>query len=277
MPQGDYIELHRKRNGYRLDHFERKRKKEARQVHKRSEMAQKALGIKGKMFAKKRYAEKALMKKTLAMHEESSSRRKVDDEVQEGAVPAYLLDRESTTRAKVLSNTIKQKRKEKAGKWEVPLPKVRPVAEDEMFKVIRTGKRRSIIMKISDSHHLFLPFAAKQWKRMVTKATFVGPGFTRKPPKYERFIRPSGLRFTKAHVTHPELKCTFNLEIIGVKKNPNGPMYTSLGVITKGTIIEVNVSELGLVTPAGKVVWGKYGQVTNNPENDGCINAVLLV
>lgn len=75
---------------------------------------------------------------------------------------------------------------------------------------------------------------------MVTKATFVGPGFTRKPPKYERFIRPSGLRFTKAHVTHPELKCTFNLEIIGVKKNPNGPMYTSLGVMTKGTIIEVH-------------------------------------
>lgn len=74
---------------------------------------------------------------------------------------------------------------------------------------------------------------------MVTKVTFVGPGFTRKPPKYERFIRPMGLRFTKAHITHPELKCTFNLDIIGVKKNPNGPMYTSMGVITKGTIIEV--------------------------------------
>ena len=25
---------------------------------------------------------------------------------------------------------------------------------------------------------------------MVTKVTFVGEGFTRKPPKYERFIRP---------------------------------------------------------------------------------------
>ena len=74
---------------------------------------------------------------------------------------------------------------------------------------------------------------------MVTKATFVGPGSTRKPPKYERFIRPTGLRFTKAHVTHPELKCTFNLDIISVKKNPNGPMYTSLGVMTRGTIIEV--------------------------------------
>ncbi|CAL5401884.1 unnamed protein product [Camellia sinensis] len=116
---------------------------------------------------------------------------------------------------------------------------VRPVAEDEMFRVIRTGKRKT-----------------KQWKRMVTKATFVGPGFTRKPPKYERFIYPS---------------------IIGVKKNPNGLMYTSLGVITKGTIIEVNVSKLGLVTPAGKVIFGKYAQVTNNLENDGCINAVLLV
>jgi len=54
-------------------------------------------------------------------------------------------------------------------------------------------------------------------------------------------------------------------------------MYTSLGIITKGTIIEVNVSELGLVTQTGKVVWGKHAQVTNNPENDGVINGVLLV
>ncbi|PNX68287.1 ribosome biogenesis protein NSA2, partial [Trifolium pratense] len=60
---------------------------------------------------------------SLAMHEESTSRRKADDNVQEGAVPAYLLDRENTARAKILSNTIKQKRKEKAGKWDVPLPK----------------------------------------------------------------------------------------------------------------------------------------------------------
>ena len=40
---------------------------------------------------------------------------------------------------------------------------------------------------------------------------------------------------------------------------------------------QVNVSELGLVTQTGKVVWGKYAQVTNKPELDGCINAVLLV
>uniref|UniRef100_A0A0E0LPN2 Ribosome biogenesis protein NSA2 homolog n=1 Tax=Oryza punctata TaxID=4537 RepID=A0A0E0LPN2_ORYPU len=255
----DHIELHQKRHGRRLDYEERKRKRAAREVHKRSRDARQLLGAKGKRFAKKRYAEKAQMKKTLKMHDESTSRQKVED-VQEGALPPYLLDRDQTQRAKVLSNTIKQKRMEKAGKWDVPLPKVRPVAEEEMFKVLRTGKRKT-----------------KQWKRMVTKATFVGPGFTRKPPKYERFIRPTGLRFTKAHVTHPELKCTFNLDIISVKKNPNGQMYTSLGVLTRGTIIEVNVSELGLVTPAGKVVWGKYAQVTNNPENDGCINAVLLV
>ena len=44
-----------------------------------------------------------------------------------------------------------------------------------MFKVMRSGKRQK-----------------KQWKRMVTKPTFVGAGFTRKPPKYERFIRPTG-------------------------------------------------------------------------------------
>ncbi len=86
-----------------------------------------------------------------------------------------------------------------------------------------------------------------------------------------------GLRFKKAHVTHPELKTTFHLPIIGVKKNPTSPTFTNLGVITKGTVIEVNISELGLVTQGGKVIWGKYAQVTNNPENDGCINGVLLV
>ncbi|CAI5949761.1 unnamed protein product [Closterium sp. NIES-64] len=201
------------------------------------------------MFAKKRYQEKATMKKTLAMHAERTNKHKADAPVAEGAVPAYLLEREATARAKVLSNTIKQKRKEKAGKWDVPLPKVRPIAEDEMFKVVRSGKRKT-----------------KQWKRLVTKVTFVGPGFTRKPPKYERFIRPMALRFTKAHVTHPELKCTFHLDIISVKKNPNGPMYSSMGVITKGTIIEVNVSELGLVTPAGKVIWVRRSKVWFPPK-----------
>ena len=49
----------------------------------------------------------------------------------------------------------------------MPLPKVRPMAEDEMFRVLTSGKRKK-----------------KQWKRMITKATFVGAGFTRKPPKY---------------------------------------------------------------------------------------------
>ncbi|PNW74856.1 hypothetical protein CHLRE_12g507300v5 [Chlamydomonas reinhardtii] len=260
MPQNEHIELHQKRYGKRLDYDERKRKKQAREVHKRSAYAQKALGLKGKMFAKKRHQEKATMKKTIAMHEERDNKHKAQDGAPQNAVPAYLLEREQVDRAKVLSNTIKQKRKEKAGKWEVPLPQVRPIAEDEMFKVMKSGKR----MK-------------KSWKRMITKVTFVGQGFTRKPPKYERFIRPTGLRMTKAHVTHPELKATFCLDIIGVKKNPNGQMYSQLGVVTKGTILEVNVSELGLVTPGGKVVWGKYAQVTNNPENDGCINAVLLV
>lgn len=81
----------------------------------------------------------------------------------------------------------------------------------------------------------------------------------------------------KAHICHPELQTTFHLDILAVKKNPQGAMHTGLGVITKGTVLEVNVSELGLVTSGGKVVWGKYAQVTNNPEIDGCINGVLLV
>lgn len=260
MPQNEHIELHRKRHGYRLDYHERKRKKESRKVHEDAKTAKKLRGLRAKLYNKKRHSEKVQMKKTIKMHEERKTKQKSDDKVPEGAVPGYMLDREGQTRAKVLSNMIKQKRKEKAGKWEVPLPKVKAESQADVFKVIKTGKSRR-----------------KGWKRMVLKATYVGEGFTRKPPKFERFIRPMGLRYKKSHVTHPELKATFCLPIIGVKKNPNSTLYTTLGVITKGTIIEVNISELGLVTQAGKVIWGKYAQVTNNPENDGCINAVLLV
>lgn len=261
MPQNEHIELHRKRHGVRMDTHERQRKRDARAVRRRAETARTLTGIKAKLYNKQRFNEKAAMRKAINQHFQSDGDSKsVDAAPTEGAVPAYLLDREQQARSKVLSNTLKQKRKEKAGKWDVPLPKVKPVAEDEMFKVVKTGKRQK-----------------KQWKRMVTKVTYVGEGFTRKPPKYERFIRPMGLRFKKAHVTHPELKTTFCLDIIGVKKNPSSQMFTQLGVITRGTVIEVNVSELGLVTNSGKVVWGKYAQVTNNPENDGCINAVLCV
>eukprot|EP01147_Barroeca_monosierra_P001711 gene1711-7966_t len=260
MPQNEYMERHRKLYGRRLDHEERMRKKAAREVRRVSTQAKKLRGIKAKIFNKKRHAEKIQMKKTLAMHEERKSTKKKEPDVPEGAIPAYLMDREGQVRAKALSNMIKQKRKEKAGKWSVPLPKVRAVGEDEVMKVVQSGKRKK-----------------KGWKRIITKHTFVGDGFTRKPPKFERFIRPMALRSKHAHVTHPELKATFKLPIIGVKKNPSSPLFSQLGVITKGTVIEVNVSELGLVTTGGKVVWGKYAQVTNNPENDGVINAVLLV
>jgi len=259
MPQNEYIERHRKLHGYRLDYHERKRKREAREPHKRAEKARSLRKIKAKIYNKERRNEKIQMKKKIKMHEEKETKQK-KDKPEEGAVPPYLLDRNVQSRAKVLSNMIKQKRKEKAGKWDVPIPKVKAQADSEVFKVIKSGKSRK-----------------KAWKRMVTKVTFVGENFTRKPPKFERFIRPMALRFKKAHVTHPELKATFCLPILGVKKNPSSVMFTSLGVITKGTVIEVNISELGLVTQAGKVVWGKYAQVTNNPENDGCINAVLLV
>lgn len=63
------------------------------------------------------------------------------------------------------------------------------------------------------------------------------------------------IHYSHITTTPADLKATFQLPIIGVKKNPQSPMYTQLGVMTKGTVIEVNVSELGLVTTGGKAVW----------------------
>uniref|UniRef100_A0A0B6YW50 Ribosome biogenesis protein NSA2 homolog n=1 Tax=Arion vulgaris TaxID=1028688 RepID=A0A0B6YW50_9EUPU len=175
MPQNEYIELHTKRHGRRLDYEERKRKKEGRKPHEMAEKAKKLRGIRAKLYNKKRHSEKIQMKKTIKMHEERKTKQKSADNDSKYGNPSYLLERETQIRAKILSNTIKQKRKEKAGKWDVPIPKVRGVSDAEVFKVVKTGKTKR-----------------KAWKRMVTKVTYVGDGFTRKPVKYERFIRPMG-------------------------------------------------------------------------------------
>lgn len=137
------------------------------------------------MLHAKRHAQKIQMKKSLKAHDERNVKQKDEEAKPDGALPTFLLDREGQKDAKAMSSAIKQKRKDKAAKYAVPLPKVRGVAEEEVFKVMRTGKSKK-----------------KAWKRMVTKATFVGEGFTRKPVKMERFVRPMALRYKKANVTH---------------------------------------------------------------------------
>ena len=63
------------------------------------------------------------------------------------------------------------------------------MTEAEMFTVAKSGKRQK-----------------KAWKRVINKMTFVGDNFTRKPPKFERFIRPMALRMKKANSSDPVQK-----------------------------------------------------------------------
>ena len=89
------------------------------------------------------------------MHEEKLAKQVAPEHAPDGAaIPAYLMDRKSVNKAKVLSNMLKQKRKEKAGKWAVPLPKVRAIPEAELFKVYKSGKRQSAFLF---SHLSFQP------------------------------------------------------------------------------------------------------------------------
>jgi len=125
------------------------------------------------------------MRKRIKAHEERDVKQKMVPANEGEALPTYLLDREQQSNAKALSTALKDKRKDKAAKFAVPLPKVRGMAEDEVFKIVKTGKTKR-----------------KGWKRLVNKATFVGEGFTRKPAKMERFIRPMALRYKKVNVTH---------------------------------------------------------------------------
>lgn len=67
----------------------------------------------------------------IKMYEERKIKQKNNDEVLEGVVFAYLLDREGQSRVKVLLNMIKQKRKEKV----VSLEWIR-ISQIKMYNVI---------------------------------------------------------------------------------------------------------------------------------------------
>ncbi|KRH93332.1 tgf beta-inducible nuclear protein 1 [Pseudoloma neurophilia] len=256
MSQNYYIEEHIKKYGRRFDYETKKAKALVRSEKKKVTLAKELTGIKAKLFAKKQKTIKAQKKKEIRMQ---NVKEKIIEKIQSGPLPLFLMDRGIITKGKELAHSIKEKRREASAKYSVPIPRIGGISDKEMFNVVITGKKRG-----------------KQWKRMVTKPCFVGENFTRKIPKQERFIRPMALRFKNAHVSHPDMKVTFNLPIISIKTNPHSRLYSSLGVLTRGTIIEVNVSELGIVEQNGRVVWGKYAQITNNPERDGCVNAVLL-
>ena len=274
QPQNEYIERWQKEHGKRyekafppkmsvvltllpsFDHEERVRKRTARESHKVSKDSQNLTGLRAKLYLythkpegetiisiplltglrryqKTRRNEKIQMKKRIKQTEQSDVKSASAQEPST-PLPQYLLDRNNPQNAKALSSAIKNKRSEKAAKYSVPLPKVRGISEEEMFKAIGTGKKTK----------------KKSWKRMITKPTFgmsrsesktygmdilivrtVGPDFTRRPIKYERFIRPMGLRYKKAHVTHPELKVTVQLPIISVKKVSLDPISTLLSSI----------------------------------------------
>lgn len=98
----------------------------------------------------------------------------------------------------------------------------------------------------------------KGWKRIVTKPTFVGQDFTRRPLKYERFLRPIGLRHKYVNLTYLILGVAIRIPILSAKKNLPNPLYTQLGVLIKGTV-EVNVSELGMTTTSLAKSFGTAG------------------
>lgn len=83
------------------------------------------------------------MKKQIKAHEERNVKSSsAPAEPSSTPLPQYLLDRNQTSNnAKALSSQIKNKRAEKAAKFSVPLPKVKGISEEEMFKVVKTGKK----------------------------------------------------------------------------------------------------------------------------------------
>ena len=96
------------------------------------------------------------MRKAIRVQEQKEVKSSGPAEPSTTPLPQYLLDRGKENSAKSLSSAIKNKRNEKVAKFSVPLPKVKGISEEEMFKVVKTGAKTK----------------KKGWKRMITKPTF---------------------------------------------------------------------------------------------------------
>merc|ERR1712181_59586 len=113
---------------------------EARAPKKRAEQARKLRGIKAKITNKERFKEKVQMKKTIKAHQEKKTKQSAEAPADKGAVPAYLMDREQQSQAKVISNMVKQKRKEKVASGRCPYPLSGPSLSLKCSKCSNLGK-----------------------------------------------------------------------------------------------------------------------------------------
>lgn len=167
--RGIELHLHHKHYGYHMDYHEKKRKKEGQEAHKCSKAKRWLVWMLSSTTNSAMLRKYKWKRLSRLWKEKHQTKEWLKDSTRS-------LGKEGQSWAKVLSNMIKQKQKEKVGKWEIPLLKVHAQGETEMLKVIQTGRRKK-----------------KAWKRMVTSVCFIGDGFARKRPKYERFIRTMGL------------------------------------------------------------------------------------
>jgi ribosome biogenesis protein NSA2 len=87
------------------------------------------------------------MKKQIKAHEERNVKSSAPNEPSSTPLPQYILDRSNPTSAKALSSAIKNKRSEKAARFSVPLPKVKGISEQEMFKVVKVCTKCLFIVK----------------------------------------------------------------------------------------------------------------------------------
>merc|ERR1711976_126126 len=148
--------LWKKRCGLRINYLEKCRKKKIRLLKKVCKKANKLCGLKAKIFNKTRLIEKTKDKKIIKFTKEDQNQKKMSEFQQQNVIPVYLMERENLPKSKVLTNNLREKRREKSNRWAVPLPKIRALNETETVKIEKTGKRKK-----------------KIWKKMVTKITFV--------------------------------------------------------------------------------------------------------
>jgi len=254
MPQNSYIKVYGKRQGIKsLKIWEKNH------IHhgfplRRYKRYQSVNGINGILGAKKN----TYLKSHINSFENQKIQQKNTGSIFRQPVPVYLLGREE-----IINNESSKETSTKCNFESI---------KRTQFTLARTPNNNELLTVWGSSRG-----SKKLWMRKVTGITFMKPNFVRPPPQYERFIRPMSLRLIYANVTHVQSGKTFLANILNLEMNPMGYMHTTLGKISVGSIIRVEVKNLFTNCNSTALVSRcTYAQVTNEPSHDGIINSVLI-
>ncbi|CAM9193878.1 unnamed protein product, partial [Lampetra planeri] len=196
----------------------RSARRRGREAHERARKAKKLIGLKAKLYNKERHKEKIQIKKTIKMHEQRMAKQKDEDKTPKGRGARLSPGPRGPVQGQ---SSVQHDQAEAQGEGgQVGRPAAQGAAP--------RGRRRCSAWSADRQD------AAQVVEAPRHQGLLRGRRLHPQAAQVRALHPPHGIALQEGPRDPPRVEGHFCLPILGVKKNPSSPMYTSLGVITKG-------------------------------------------